>query len=687
MIFRLPAIALTAFCVCFILTTGLVAQDEFRTWRDATGDFDVEAKFVKLEDNMVHLEKKDGRVIQVAMNKLSQRDIVYVGRMQAGNLRPNAGRDGTVAVNTVDALLIDVDTGLGWQMQAQPRPLEEALPHQPMSMEFWKADDQNQSIFFAQVAVVRNENSNTWLVYDVREGNFFRGDGVDFVRGAGFDMHNHTEVGEFRNTPVSKYANVVNDDMTRMLFVMDDREGGPWGHSVAMYEMVGDRARKTHVLDVTPDDFRLWRRAYPLMQFADDDHFLVTTSLDARLVTGVVRISDGKLLWTVPHDNARWPLVTPDRSTVILRIDGGLAAFDLATGQQQGWIDNKSESLGTLSLSPDGRMLIEATPQVVTVYDFETGNMLKHFAVISSFGADDADRHKLDVEWITNDRFAIVSREELNSQLRYLTVVDLPLQTTVCHYRFEQKKAFGGVDRSGRLRYLVDEQAPDLAWHTISLPHEEVADGIEANLQDLVTVDNSTSVSVSCRWMAKLSQYFSTPAGNGTREKFKVTEERDIGPDVVEILEDKFERRGYKLAADSDFSVRSRAVSGGGGSPLAAARKRKRPEGFDNAQEMSQVPENARITGYGYSSTIGLGHFKYKGLTMWIPRTLQLEPKREFFGPDDEIRFKSAEEILLSTVECMDIPSTFVRPRVIPTYMVRGTKVKRFKDEWIERDE
>ncbi|MGI9518433.1 MAG: SHD1 domain-containing protein [Pirellulaceae bacterium] len=679
-----------AFAILFFLLGWFLplnqacGQDEFRTWRDSTGEFEVEAKFVKLEDGMVHIEKKDGRVIQVAMTRLSVRDVEYVGRMQAGNLRPNAGRESTLAVNTVDAELIDVDTNMGWQMQAQPRPLEDALPPQSLSMEYWKEDDQHQSIFFAQVAVVRNENSNTWLVFDARGGHFRANDGVDFVRGAGFDMHNHQLVGQFRNTPVSEYVNVINDDMTRMLFVMNDPQGGPWAYSVAMYEMNEGRARKTHVLDITPDDFAFSRRKFPLMQFADDDHFIVTTSMDARLVTGCVRISDGVLLWTVPHDNARWPLVTPDKSTVILRVGGGLAAFDLATGQQRGWIEHNSESLGTLSLSPDGIRLIEATPQVVTVYDFETGAMLKHFGVLSSFSAYDADRHKLGVEWISNDRFAIVSREEVDSKLRYLTVVDLSLQTPLCHYRFEQQKTYGGVDRSGRLRYLVDDEAPNLTWHTISLPHDEIADEIDSNLQDLVRIDNSTPVTISCRWLASLSQYFSAP---GTHEKYKVTEERDIGPDVVEILEAKFQRRGYKLSSNSDFSIQSRARTGGGGSQLAAARRRKRPAGFDNATVMSQVPPDARITGYGYSSSIGLGDLKYDGLTMWIPQTLQLEPKRDFFGPDDEIRFKSAEEILLSTVESMDIPSSFARPRVIPTYMVRGKQIKRFKDEWIERDE
>lgn len=51
---------------------------EFRTWRDASGSFSVEAKFLGMEADAVRLQKKNGDVIKVPVAKLSQADKDYV---------------------------------------------------------------------------------------------------------------------------------------------------------------------------------------------------------------------------------------------------------------------------------------------------------------------------------------------------------------------------------------------------------------------------------------------------------------------------------------------------------------------------------------------------------------------------------------------------------------------------------
>ena len=51
---------------------------QIRTWRDATGSFSVEAKFLGVEGDSVRLEKKSGDVLKVPIAKLSQADKDYV---------------------------------------------------------------------------------------------------------------------------------------------------------------------------------------------------------------------------------------------------------------------------------------------------------------------------------------------------------------------------------------------------------------------------------------------------------------------------------------------------------------------------------------------------------------------------------------------------------------------------------
>lgn len=51
---------------------------QFRTWRDATGSFSVEAKLLGMEGQAVQLGKKNGDVIKVPITKLSQADQDYL---------------------------------------------------------------------------------------------------------------------------------------------------------------------------------------------------------------------------------------------------------------------------------------------------------------------------------------------------------------------------------------------------------------------------------------------------------------------------------------------------------------------------------------------------------------------------------------------------------------------------------
>lgn len=48
--------------------------DDFQTWTDATGKYKIEAKFIKLENDVVLLEEKDKSQSRIPLNKLSQED-------------------------------------------------------------------------------------------------------------------------------------------------------------------------------------------------------------------------------------------------------------------------------------------------------------------------------------------------------------------------------------------------------------------------------------------------------------------------------------------------------------------------------------------------------------------------------------------------------------------------------------
>ncbi|WFD31088.1 cytoskeletal protein binding protein [Malassezia sp. CBS 17886] len=70
--------------------------DQMRTWRDATGRFQVEAELVGVRDGMVRLHKANGTCVDVALDKLSEPDAAFLeqcmGRPRAAKPPRAAGR-------------------------------------------------------------------------------------------------------------------------------------------------------------------------------------------------------------------------------------------------------------------------------------------------------------------------------------------------------------------------------------------------------------------------------------------------------------------------------------------------------------------------------------------------------------------------------------------------------------------
>jgi len=60
-----------------------MAEPEFREWSDATGQFKLTARLISVTDGKVKLEKKDGSVANVPVDKLSEADQKMVAQLEA----------------------------------------------------------------------------------------------------------------------------------------------------------------------------------------------------------------------------------------------------------------------------------------------------------------------------------------------------------------------------------------------------------------------------------------------------------------------------------------------------------------------------------------------------------------------------------------------------------------------------
>ena len=72
--------------VFFVLCATMLSATQAvsgRTWTDSTGKYKIEAEFVKLDGQNVHLRREDGRIVQIPINRLSQGDQDHVRELTA----------------------------------------------------------------------------------------------------------------------------------------------------------------------------------------------------------------------------------------------------------------------------------------------------------------------------------------------------------------------------------------------------------------------------------------------------------------------------------------------------------------------------------------------------------------------------------------------------------------------------
>lgn len=70
--------------VCVVLLV-VSASAEGRTWRDKTGKFSIGAELVESERTPGGLKSKDGKVVRVPIDRLSDQDRQFVGRKRGQN--------------------------------------------------------------------------------------------------------------------------------------------------------------------------------------------------------------------------------------------------------------------------------------------------------------------------------------------------------------------------------------------------------------------------------------------------------------------------------------------------------------------------------------------------------------------------------------------------------------------------
>lgn len=80
-----------------ILAGTHAIADDFREWRDQTGQFSVMAKLITFADQTVTIERKDnGKKVKIPLSKFSEKDIAFIRQL---NPVASSDRDAVFAPN------------------------------------------------------------------------------------------------------------------------------------------------------------------------------------------------------------------------------------------------------------------------------------------------------------------------------------------------------------------------------------------------------------------------------------------------------------------------------------------------------------------------------------------------------------------------------------------------------------
>lgn len=130
----LTALLMSGLAICLSLgpATSLAQEDEaFRKFKDKSGKYEIEARFIEFKDSKVVLERRDGRMLKVGMTALSSADQAYVRqqlRARRTKAEPKPATTATTATTggSSAAESQDADATAGWRGENRQGVVDES---------------------------------------------------------------------------------------------------------------------------------------------------------------------------------------------------------------------------------------------------------------------------------------------------------------------------------------------------------------------------------------------------------------------------------------------------------------------------------------------------------------------------------------------------------------------------------
>jgi hypothetical protein len=360
-----------------------------RKWKDKSGQFEIEATYSGVIGDNLQLRRADGKVIQLALDKLSAEDQAYVKSLApaAVNAEPvnpfeaaavvvPAKRAAAAARVTEFDREADYDSmkelGAQW-VPAKPFVPDPLVRHEPpaggkaivLAKEARAAErddffESPQGIYLsagggtAAVVFVNSPPGGERTVRIVRcdvPGGKFTGEIVQPQAGTPADLSPSGELLAFLPEKFVPQGEKPMIEIARL---------GEKGLATVRRWNMGEHAD--------------WARRFEKLWFIGEDKLFAASSWGGNIV--LWDIDQAKALWQLKVAGHHLPVMSNSRKQFAAWLDGGIGVFDAATGETLARFDATGDHGSVLAFSPDGQKIASVAGRTARVWDIGKGELL-----------------------------------------------------------------------------------------------------------------------------------------------------------------------------------------------------------------------------------------------------------------------------------------------------------------------
>jgi hypothetical protein len=436
---RTNSIALFVIAVSFFFVASSSAQEDPRIWTDKSGKHQIRAKFVDVVDGVVRLERPNGDISRVPLEKLSEGDQGFIQGLQAGTgkatAKPaapqglqvgdrieakhfNRWEEGVVSEIDYEWNHVDVELDSGGTAHSLkpedmrypgtnnhpvliPPPTPESLlktirPNYE-DMDRLMADGKVQDRVAADPAKAA---PSKWQAKSVR----LAGAQDFFESPSDFDIHGGDApvamvVYENDHPGKKTFPRVDLIDMQRRKVIASGPAPtgtahvalSPSGKNVVtlagehpdpedegllhFWKISGKKVE--HVVGFAPYVMNAWPHVVPTWSTWLGEDRLFTINDEGQLI--LWQVNNASAIYELKVERRVNPIVSPGGKYLVVPTSAGIQFFDAASGEYLAIIGTSDFSRSVLAFSPSGKQLAIATPGFIDIIDVTTGETTRSF--------------------------------------------------------------------------------------------------------------------------------------------------------------------------------------------------------------------------------------------------------------------------------------------------------------------